>query len=189
MEQQQDKIIVEQVLRGDHQAFARLIRSTEALVATIIYKMIRSPADRKDIAQDVFIKVYNGLGTFRFQAKLSTWIGQITYNTCLKYLKKQKLVLWNEDAVGAGAYNDPVAPGSASDLAEARELIEFLEKAVEKLPPVQQLLVTLYHRQELSYAEIMTITGLPEGTIKSFLYRARHQLKTSLLVNYNPADL
>ena len=89
----EDKDLVNHVLRGDHAAFARIIKNTEALVAAIVYKMIPNQEDRKDIAQDVYLKAFHKLAGFKFQCKLSTWMGQIAYNTCLSWLEKKKLVL------------------------------------------------------------------------------------------------
>src|SRR5260221_12009675 len=88
-----DQLLVEKVLRGDTNSFAVIIKNTERLVAQIIFKMINNPDDRKDIAQDVYLKAFHKLPGFKFQSKLSTWIGQITYNTCLSYLEKKKLFL------------------------------------------------------------------------------------------------
>ena len=91
-----DRILVTRVLGGETKAFSIIISNTERLVAQIVFKMIRDNEDRKDIAQDVFLKAFNKLSTFKFESKLSTWIGQITYNTCLNYIEKKKLILFND---------------------------------------------------------------------------------------------
>ena len=88
-----DKDLVEKVLRGDTNAFSIIIKNTEALVAQIVFKMIGNEEDRKDLAQDIYLKAYKNLSSFRFGSKLSTWIGQIAYNACTDYLRKKKLVL------------------------------------------------------------------------------------------------
>ncbi len=91
-----DQTLVENILAGDTNAFKIIIKNTEGLVAQIIFRMISNAEDRKDIAQDIYLKAFQKLDSFRFQSKLSTWIGQITYNTCLNYLEKKKLIL-NDD--------------------------------------------------------------------------------------------
>jgi RNA polymerase sigma factor (sigma-70 family) len=83
-----DRHLVSAALRGDRNAFGLIIKQTEGLVAMMAYKMISSPGDRKDIAQDVYLKAFKNLSGFKFQSRLSTWIGQIAYNTCLHYLEK-----------------------------------------------------------------------------------------------------
>lgn len=86
-----DKYLVQKVLGGDTAAFSTIIKNTERLVAQIVFKMISNREDREDIAQDIYLKTFKKLESFEFHSKLSTWIGQIAYNTCLNYLKKKKL--------------------------------------------------------------------------------------------------
>lgn len=84
-----DRQLVERVLSGKTRAFGIIVQNTEKLVAKIIFEMIPADGDRKDIAQDIYLKAYQKLPSFKFQSKLSTWIGQITYNTCLDFLRKK----------------------------------------------------------------------------------------------------
>ncbi len=195
-----DQRLVARALAGDRDAFAIIIKNTEGLVAQLIFKMIPVPADRKDLAQDVYLKVYKNMPGFKFQAKLSTWVGQITYNTCLHYLEKKKVVLVSpkDDEEGetqqetldrlqqkaAGRYDNEV-----ERLLSAKELSSILNTEMDKLSPMYKTLLSLYHQEELSYAEIGEITNLPEGTVKNYLFRARKALKQSLLTNYKREEL
>ncbi|HEX5654680.1 MAG TPA: sigma-70 family RNA polymerase sigma factor, partial [Chitinophagaceae bacterium] len=86
-----DKELVRMVLNGQTAAFAHIIKNTERLVAQIVFKLISDPEDRKDLAQDIYIKVFHKLGSFQFQSKLSTWIAQVSYNTCLDHLRRKKI--------------------------------------------------------------------------------------------------
>ena len=79
------QFLVNKVLRGDTYAFKSIINNTKGLTTQIIFKMIPNAEDRKDIAQDIYLKTFQNLGTFKFQSKLSTWIGQIAYNTCINF--------------------------------------------------------------------------------------------------------
>lgn len=168
-------------------AFKQLIKETENLVAHLVFKMIPIAADRKDIAQDVYLKVHSSLPNFRFQSKLSTWVGQITYNTCLHYLQKKRPILL-ESFLGDGGTDinslmqatEPAENETEARL-QARELSETMDRAVQQLPALQQTLIGLFYHQELSLTEISGITNLPEGTLKSYLFRARQQLKQILL--------
>ena len=187
-----DQQLVAAVLRGDRQAFGLLIKSTEALVAQMTFKMINSPGDRKDIAQDVYFKVFKNLPSFKFKSKLSTWIAQITYNTCLNYMEKRKLVLVDEfeEHAGSSEIRMDVDPQDDTEaLLSGKELAGILRAEIDELKPLYKTLISLYHQQELSYAEIAEITSLPEGTVKNYIFRARKRLKENILQKYRRSDL
>lgn len=191
--------MVDQVLRGDTNAFSAIIKATEALVAQIVFKMVSNNEDRKDIAQDVYMKAFNKLASFKFQSKLSTWIGQIAYNTCLSYLEKKKLVLPGnnyrdndtfEESLEALISKSSYPLGiEAEKLISQKELSAIMQSEIEKLSPVYKTMITLYHHEDLSYEEIAQITELPSGTVKSYLFRARKSLKESILAKYKKDEL
>ena len=194
-----DRHLVDRVLGGETNAFGIIIRNTENLVAKIIFDMIMNDGDKKDIAQDVYLKAYQKLPGFKFQSKLSTWIGQICYNTCIDHLRKKKLVLAeNIFEEEAGRENDMLdmmnsTQGNFDEPVDTfvigKNISEIVKKKIEKLPAIYKTLISLYHNEELSYDEIGTITGLPAGTVKSYLFRARRQLKNDLLLQYKKEDL
>jgi RNA polymerase sigma factor (sigma-70 family) len=191
-----DRTLVNRVLDGNTNAFRLIMKNTEGLVGQIVYKMIRNPSDRKDIAQDIYLKTFQKLDSFQFQSKLSTWIGQIAYNTCLAHLEKKKLVLLdsltneeeNEVLDRLKTTIDPFMNEIENSLFK-NELSTILKIEIEKLSPIYKTLITLYHNEELSYAEITAITQLPEGTVKSYLSRARKLLKDNLLLTYKKEAL
>lgn len=191
-----DHILVDKVLSGDTNAFSIIISNTERLVAQIVFKMIPNSEDKKDIAQDIYLKTFHKLGTFKFQSKLSTWVGQIAYNTCLNYLEKKKLVLisnFNSDNETDDEilYNPKIESEyyDTERIFFKNELAQILKIETDKLPPLYKTLITLYHNEELSYAEIAQITELPEGTLKNYLFRARKTLRDNLLKNYKKEEL
>ena len=192
-----DQQLVAQVVGGNTAAFGQLVRRTEGLVTQLVFKMIRHPADRPDVAQEVYLKVFKNLAGFKFQAKLSTWVGQIAYNTCLHYLEKKQLVLVDlaepEDAAAEGRRAPPTLVAGPDYDPEAalfdQDLAGILGAAIEQLPPLYRTLISLYHQQELSYEEIGQITSLPDGTVKNYLFRARQLLKQRLLATYQRNDL
>lgn len=194
-----DQQLVAQVLGGRTAAFGHIVQRTEGLVTQLIFKMIRHPADRPDIAQEVYLKVFKNLAGFKFQAKLSTWVGQVTYNTCLHYLEKKQLVLVDPAEPGP---DDPSEDSRRAPPAQVagpdydpetalfdQDLAGILSTAIEQLPPLYRTLISLYHQQELSYEEIAQITSLPDGTVKNYLFRARKLLKQQLLARYQRTDL
>lgn len=173
-----DKSLVSRVLDGDHRAFTAIIKKTEGLVTQIIFKMIGRMEDRQDMAQDIYLKVYKALPGFKFQAKLSTWIAQVAYNTCYDHLRRKKEV-FDEDVL----FTREAVQGNADEIIHSihkKELGHLLGYAISRLAPIYQTLIVLYHQEDLSYLEIAQITGLPEGTVKSYLFRARKALRTNL---------
>lgn len=192
-----DQYLVDKVLRGDSKAFEIIIKNTKGLVAQIVFKMIYNPEDRKDLAQDVFLKAFKDLSGFRFQSKLSTWIGQITYNACLNYLEKKKLVLIDDDENDTHEESlETINKTINRDLMNVteslifkKELSEILKCEIEMLSPIYKTLITLYHNEELTYEEIAQITELPEGTVKNYLFRARKVLKERLLLKHRKEEL
>lgn len=194
IQHQADRKLVAQILNRDPQAFKKLIVDHERLVAHLVYKMIPVVADRRDVIQDIYIKVHNNLSLFRFQCKLSTWIGQITYNTCLHYLQKKRPILLEnffEDADSSypGYQVTDVQSNETESRLFARELTATITQALSQLSALYQTLIALHYQQELSLQEIAEITKLPEGTIKSYLFRARRQLKDILLKSQKREEL
>jgi RNA polymerase sigma factor (sigma-70 family) len=195
----EDRHLVDKVLAGNSQAFGVIIKKTEGLVAQIIFKMISNSEERKDIAQDTYLKGFKNLSGFKFQSKLSTWIAKIAYNTCLNYLEKKKLILHDSNSYD-DVTDEEEFPGynarSANEKASEPEILlfqkqqsEILKAEIEKLAPLFKTLITLYHSEGLSYQEIVEITGLPDGTVKSYLFRARKTLKNNLLLKYKREEL
>ncbi len=194
----EERRLVSLALKGDNSAFGLIIKNTEKLVAQIVFKMIANNEDRKDIAQDIYLKAWNRLPGFRFECKLSTWIAQISYNTSLDHLRKKKMVLTgnefdiiepeNETALSFDKPNHTYYPAE-NDSITGKELSVILKEEIERLPPIYKTMIALYHQQELSYEEIGEVTGLPAGTVKSYLFRARRVLRNNLAINYKKEDL
>ena len=194
-----DQVLVERVLSGDHNAFGTIVKKTESLVAKIVFDIIPNEGDRKDIAQDIYLKVFQKLSGFKFQSKLSTWIAQIGYNTCIDYLRKKKLVLIETSVSKESLPDDEVLDilnssnniitDTADRVLVEKDITEIVKAGIDKLPVIYKTLIRLYHTEELSYEEISTITDLPAGTVKSYLFRARRQLKNDLLLQYKKEDL
>lgn len=171
-----DQVLIEKILRGDTRSFSIIIANTERLVAQIVRKMITNEEEQKDVVQDIYLKVFQKLSMFRFQSKLSTWIGQVAFNTTCNYLEKRKIPLYDIATLQEDTYSN--SANIESELFKI-ETNKILYTEIDKLPPLYKMLISLYHIEELPNKEIAEITSLPEGTIKSYLYRARKLLKES----------
>ncbi len=187
-----DKHLVDRVLRGDNRAFGTIVKNTENLVAQIVFRMIPVAEDRKDIAQDIYLKTFHNLAGFKFQSKLSTWIAQIAYNTCISWVEKKKYTLpgnLDEEENYSSLYGHSKSINESETRISEKELSIILRKEIENLPILYQTLVTLFHHEFQSYEELAMITGLPVGTVKSYLFRARKMLKEKLLSKYKKEAL
>ena len=181
---------VEQILAGDKDAFARFIDRYKALVVHVVYRMIPNREDREDILQEVFMKIYRSLAGFRFESKLSTWVARVAYNTCVNHLNKKRELLLEEFRPDLETLDELAGDGERPDQsAEGMDVSLRLRAEIEKLPLAYRTILTLYHLEEMSYKEIGEIMGLPEGTVKSYLFRARKHLKARLLSGYRREDL
>jgi RNA polymerase sigma factor (sigma-70 family) len=191
-----DKELIDRILRGETRAFGIVIKNTERLVAQIVFKMIPCVEDRKDLAQEIYLKVFHKLASFRFQSKLSTWIAQIAYNSCLSWIDRKKMALpgnleeENRDPVLTEAqYNEPFDTHETERRLFRKEVSIILQKEINNLPVVYQTLIILFHQESMNYEDLSQITGLPEGTVKSSLFRARKMLKEKLLSKYQKEAL
>jgi RNA polymerase sigma factor (sigma-70 family) len=176
-----DKVIVTNILNGDIQGFAVVVKNTEKLVTQIVRKMTTHEDDQKDLVQDIYLKAYQHLPSFQFKSKLSTWIANIAYNTTINYLQKKKIPLIGMETT---IENELIVAENAALATIQTEAVAILTKEIDKLPPLYKTLITLYHLEELPNKEIAAITNLPEGTIKSYLYRARKMLKDNITHHY-----
>jgi RNA polymerase sigma-70 factor (ECF subfamily) len=189
-----DQDMIRMIMEGDRHAATLLIQSTEKLVAHIVFKLITEPSARKDLTQDIYLKTFRYLPKFRFQCKLSTWVGQISYTTCIDHLRRRKELVTlapGNEATDEDISWQEINPETldVSQRLSRKERAEILEKLTLTLPPVYRTLITLFHKEELSIDEIMDITGLPVGTVKNYLFRARKMLKERLLNYYSKEDL
>jgi RNA polymerase sigma-70 factor (ECF subfamily) len=177
-----DRALVEAVLANRVGAFEQLVRDYQGLCWHIIQRMVRHPEDTRELCQEAFLRVHRYLHQYRFDSPLKSWIGQVAYSVAKRHLERKRIAL--ADPVGDEdglSLLDNIGDGTdlQDDHAQAGEERE-LHAAIERLPPVQRTVLTLYHLEELPIGEIASITGLAEGTIKSHLFRSRNKLRELL---------
>ncbi|MFD2144266.1 RNA polymerase sigma factor [Mucilaginibacter antarcticus] len=147
------------------------------MVYSIAIKILRDTDEAQDIAQDSFIKAYQQIGAFQGRSKFSTWLYTITYRTAITRLKQNKV-----EIVTLGDDIDAIAdhlPGQI-DLLQSKQVKHYVKMAIDKLPQIDALLVTLYYINDLPIKEIEEITGLSKPNIKIKLFRARKVLESDL---------
>ena len=179
----EDRELVTAVLARAPGAFERLVACHQKLVWHLVYRMVQHPEDARDLSQEVFLRVHQRLSQYRFESALSTWIGRVAFSVATRHLQRKKLPI----VESAGSEEDEAPAweqvGDGFDLEAAcadHELMGLLGKAIERLPAIQRTLVTLSHLEDMPVGEIASVTGLPEGTVKNYLFRARARLRALL---------
>ena len=179
-----NKLIV-RILDGERKAFEELVRQYERLVAQIVFRIIPNRDDGEDICQDVFVKIYEKLDSFRGDCKLSSWIGRIAYNTSINYIQKKKVPLFEDNSQDGETVDscegNTIGPDEST---QNNDISIRLYQEIDRLPVKYGLVLTLHHMCELGYTEISKMVDLPEGTVKSHIFRARKMLKERLLDRY-----
>ncbi|QMW04552.1 RNA polymerase sigma factor [Spirosoma foliorum] len=177
-----EREILQQIKRGNHNAFSILVKQYERLVFHVVQRIVPSPEDVEDISQEVFIKVYKRLDTFCFDSKLATWIARIAYLTAIDYLRKfQPKITQSEQAVDQVYFTNE----TPEQVLIQTDVTLYVQKLIDSLPESYRIVLTLYHLDEFSYSEIEHITGMPAGTVKNYLFRARKLLKDKLANSLN----
>ena len=181
-----DQQVVELAIKGRETAYRELLRRYERPVLSLIHRMVRDRELAEDLAQDTFVKVLNALDRYRPEFKFSSWIFKIAHNTALDWLRKRELPTLSldgaPDAVSADAQEAtrPLVASdepSPADFTAGNELRDQLEAAISLLRPEYATAVTLFHMEGLAYEEIAETMSLPLGTVKTFIHRARKELR------------
>jgi RNA polymerase sigma factor (sigma-70 family) len=175
---QNEQEIISRVLGGNLHAFRLLVREHERLVTAMVKRVLGNEDDAEDISQEVFINVYKNLSQFKFESKLSTWIARIAYTTALYHTRKVSGKALRLDITKFE--NEDQHLENPENILVKKNASEYIQDQISKLPLPYRTVLTLYHLNELSYREIEEITGMPEGTVKSYLFRARKLLKDKL---------
>jgi RNA polymerase sigma-70 factor (ECF subfamily) len=184
-----DADVVALAQRGREDAFRELVRRYERPVFSLIFRMVRDSATAEDLAQDTFVKVLNHIDKYRPEFKLSSWLFKIANNVAIDHLRRRQIdTISMSGSPHAGTASEIEATSfdvgsddeSALDEMESKELGEAIEKAIGHLRPEYRACILLRHVEDRSYEEIAATLDLPLGTVKTYIHRARHQLRESL---------
>jgi RNA polymerase sigma-70 factor (ECF subfamily) len=178
-----DGELVQTAIAGREASFEELVRRYQRPIAAYVYRMVGDYDAALDLTQEVFIKVYNSLARYRSEFKFSTWIYKIAHNAAIDHLRRYAV---REQAFASEVDGEPrvvsiesrrLTPEQESEREERRTEIESV---VDELPPAYRELIVLRHSHDLSYDEIAEVTGLPLGTVKNRLFRARDAMRDLL---------
>lgn len=175
MELYSDTYYIKRIQEGDTAAFACILDRYSRPVHSLILKVVRSKEDAEELAQDVFLKVFRHLGSFKGDSSFSTWIYRIAYNTAISHTRKKKNEwLAIEESMIANVSEEEVK--EALGQTDNSEQMAMLDAALEQLPPDERALILLFYMEGKSIEEIAVITELSVSNVKTKLYRIRKKL-------------
>lgn len=175
-----DVELIADAIRGREDGFEELVRRYQRPITSYVYRMLNDYEASLDVTQEVFIKVYNSLERYSSDYKFSTWLYRIAHNAAIDYMRRNSMVKQSIEAENAdGTYQLQLESPNPTPEQE-RERTEWrneIDSVVKCLPIVYRDLIILRHSQDMSYDEIAEVTGLPLGTVKNRLFRAREMMR------------
>ena len=178
---QDERSLISRCRRGDEKAFAELVDEHKTRVSNIVYRMTGDSDATEDLTQEVFLRVLRGLHRFRGEARLSTWIYRITCRVCFRELQRRRhrsnQVQWNDETGEWHLRETSSGESVKEDKAEKAEMEEAVARWVDELPPHYKMVISLNYVEDRKYKDIADIMGLPMGTVKTYLHRAKQFLR------------
>ncbi|MES2123313.1 MAG: sigma-70 family RNA polymerase sigma factor [Gemmatimonadota bacterium] len=184
-----DQEVVRHAVQGRESAYRELIRRYQRPVFSLVYRMVRDRELAEDLAQETFIKVLNAIDSYRPEYKFSSWIFKIANNAAIDHLRRRGLNTLSldgsphaESADAIEATTLQISDGAENQLDEvaSRELGSQIEDAINQLRPEYRSCIILRHIDGRPYEEIAEMLDLPLGTVKTYIHRARNELRILL---------
>ena len=178
-------LLIQKALAGDQTAYHGLVKRYHHGLYVMIFQMIKNREESEDLVQETFMKAFNALGHYNNQFAFSTWLYKIAYNNCIDAIRKRKLktlpldrpIQHSDGETMQDIRDDSSSPEKEYLYAEKRNRIQ---KTIDDLPDIYREVILLRHQEERSYEEISERLGLPIGTVKARIFRAREVLKKKL---------
>lgn len=171
---QEENRLIDRILAGEERCYAELVDQYKSYAYTIALKIVNDKAEAEEAAQDAFIKAFNYLKNFNRQARFSTWLYRIVFNTAISYKRKNKLIT-------EGIENKHVENPERADAAMERDDKQvFVARALRKLNEADQLAIQLFYIKEFSLEEVADMMGQNANTVKVRIHRARQRLADEL---------
>ena len=183
--QTEEAILIERSREGDQDAFRQLVERYQGAVHNLAYRMLGDPNDAEDAAQEIFMRIYRQLGRYDPSRKFSTWTLAIATNYCIDQLRRRRMQLVPLENIIPWARSREVGPEGEAITQEARDDVQRL---IMRLPEKYRAPLVLRYFEELSCAEIAEVLGMPEGTVKTQIHRARKSLEKLLAEGEEPRN-
>lgn len=175
-----DSDLIQRVLKGDTAAYATLVERYQSYIFTLVLRYIKSREDAEEVSQDVFVKAYRSLPSFKGDAKFSTWLYTVTTTTCISFLRKKKLEVHTLDNEKVFEAAENLDGGLQANQVEQKSRVNMVNAAIGMLSPDDARVITLFYKGEQTLEEIATILGKEPNAVKVQLHRARTRLKDKM---------
>jgi RNA polymerase sigma factor (sigma-70 family) len=177
-----DAELIDQLQQGDEAAFRTLVARFQGKVYHTAFSLLRSAEEAEDVAQEVFVEVYQSISRFRGEASLSTWLYRLATSRALQHrrrMRARKRFAFFTNLLGFAnqLLYEPPNNAHPQALLEGAQQLHVLQQRISRLPAQQQVAFTLRYEQDLSYEEIAAVLGTTVAAVESLLYRARHTLR------------
>ena len=184
-DRQQDLKTIRRCKRGEEAAFQEILERYRGPIYNLCYRMSRNPEDARDLAQEVFIKVFSLLDRFDEEYAFSSWLFRIATNHCIDHLRRNRLRFISLDGMSGPDGEEyelqiPAETPGPDMVLQRKQAVERLTEVIGDLPPHYQAITLLRHDQQLSYEEIAEVLQLPLGTVKARIHRARNLVQQML---------
>lgn len=188
MSQKEDQHYIDAIVNGDTRAFSVLVDRYKHMVFTLAAKILKNHEEAEEVSQDVFVKAYTALPTFKGDSKFSTWLYKIAYYRSLDELKKKKRSL-NTSSIDSDTEYHLSSIENVLDTLEANERRSTIKSAIDELSHDDAVVITLHYFEELSLKEIANIMNIEANTVKVRLFRSRKRLARLLKNKLEPEIL
>ncbi|MEN8248340.1 MAG: RNA polymerase sigma factor [Bacteroidota bacterium] len=173
-----DQDIIKKVLSGDTDQYNELVLRHKNYAYSLALKIVHNPMDAEEVAHDAFIKAYRSLKSYRQTAKFTTWLYRIVFNTAVSHTRKNTI---HVDDISNLAKQPESSYTSNADLFN-QDRARFIKEAIEKLPPLDASLITLFYMKQLNLEEIGEVVNLNSNAVKVKLFRARQKLAREIKI-------
>ena len=177
--------VISQVLKGDHNASATLVNRYNNFVFTIVLRYIKGREDAEEVAQDVFIKAYKSLSSFKGDSKFSTWLYTVTTTTCITFLRKKKLEVQSLDNEKVSEAAGEIAGDMSANQIEQKSKVNMVNEAIKMLSPDDAQVIMLFYKGEQTLEEMAKILNKEPNAVKVQLHRARTRLKEKMQKHFS----
>jgi RNA polymerase sigma-70 factor, ECF subfamily len=179
-----DNHIISRILAGEHRAYTELIDRHKDRAMTLAMRMLKNRADAEEALQDAFVRAFKALPGFEQKSSFATWFYRIVFNVCSTVLSKRPRVhmsSFDADAEDVMKAIEPVSDDMPDINYESAEFQAIVREKIDEMTEPYAAILTLFFVQDMSYEEIVDVTGLPLGTVKNRLFRARMLLQRAVL--------
>jgi RNA polymerase sigma factor (sigma-70 family) len=177
--------VISQVLQGNHNAYATLVNRYNNFVFTIVLRYVKGREDAEEVAQDVFIKAYKSLSSFKGDSKFSTWLYTVTTTTCITFLRKKKLEVQSLDNEKVFEAAGEIAGDMSANQIEQKSKVNMVNEAIKMLSPDDAQVIMLFYKGEQTLEEMAKILNKEPNTVKVQLHRARTRLKEKMQKHFS----